>query len=67
MLVFRLAWWAMGLAGVVNVPIKATLLQVVSSDGCTLACALNAACAVLMDAGIPMHHPFGEFAIVRQQ
>jgi ribonuclease PH len=34
-------------------------LQVVSSDGCMLACALNATCAVLMDAGIPMRSPFG--------
>lgn len=38
------------------------VLQVVSSDGCSLACEINAACAVLMDAGIPLHHPFAAVA-----
>ncbi len=36
------------------------ILQVENDNGALLACALNAACAALMDAGIPMKHIFGE-------
>lgn len=36
------------------------MAQVVSNDGGVLACALNAACAVLMDAGIPLLYRFGK-------
>jgi ribonuclease PH len=42
-----------------NYVISTNCLQVVSSDGATLACAINATCAVLMDAGVPLHFPFG--------
>ena len=35
-------------------------LQVVSSDGALLSCALNAVCAALIDAGVPMKHIFGK-------
>jgi exosome complex component RRP46 len=31
------------------------VLQVVSDDGSLVACALNATCAALIDAGVPMH------------
>lgn len=34
-------------------------LQVVSDDGALLACALNAACAALVDAAVPMTSIFG--------
>lgn len=34
--------------------------QVVSDDGSVLACALNAVCAALIDAGVPMKQLFGE-------
>ncbi|CAG9465793.1 unnamed protein product [Pedinophyceae sp. YPF-701] len=33
-------------------------LQVAADDGAVLACALNAASAALVDAGVPMRHPF---------
>ncbi|KAL3566275.1 hypothetical protein D5086_031690 [Populus alba] len=33
-----------------------SLLQVVNDDGALLVCAINAACAALVDAGIPMKH-----------
>ena len=35
-------------------------MQVVSDDGSVLSCALNAVCAALIDAGIPMQQLFGE-------
>ena len=34
-------------------------LQVVDEDGAVLACAINAACAALIDAAIPMTTRFG--------
>jgi ribonuclease PH len=34
-------------------------LQVVLCDGALLPCALNATCAALVDAGIPLHCMFG--------
>lgn len=34
-------------------------LQIVSDDGSVLACALNAACVALVDAGVPMRRLFG--------
>jgi hypothetical protein len=34
--------------------------QVVSDDGALLSCALNAVCAALIDAGVPMKQLFGE-------
>ncbi len=34
-------------------------LQVMSDDGALLACALNAACAALVDAAVPMTSTFG--------
>lgn len=48
----------------IKIPQLNLLSQVVSSDGCLLACAINAACAVLMDAGIPLHHPFGKAPVL---
>jgi hypothetical protein len=36
------------------------VLQVLQDDGSLLTCALNAACAALLDAGIPMNQLFGE-------
>ena len=35
-------------------------MQVLEDHGSALACALNAACTALVDAGIAMHHLFGE-------
>ena len=34
-------------------------LQVLSEDGGLLACALNAACAALVDAAVPLNRTFG--------
>jgi exosome complex component RRP46 len=34
--------------------------QVVADDGAVLSCAMNAACAALVDAAVPMKHLFGE-------
>lgn len=34
-------------------------LQIMSDDGALLACALNAACAALVDAAVPMTSTFG--------
>ncbi|KAJ4823340.1 exosome non-catalytic core subunit rrp46 [Turnera subulata] len=36
------------------------VVQVVNDDGALLVCAINAACAALVDAGIPMKHLAGE-------
>ena len=35
-------------------------LQILSEDGAVLACALNAACAALVDAAIPLQTSFGK-------
>ena len=34
--------------------------QVVHDEGSVLACALNATCAALIDAGVLLHNMFGE-------
>ena len=38
--------------------------QVVSDDGSVLACALNAACGALVDAGVPMRRLFGSSTLL---
>ena len=35
-------------------------MQVVRDEGSVLACALNATCAALVDAGVLLHNMFGE-------
>lgn len=41
----------------------ATAVQVVQQDGSLLSCAVNAACAALVDAGVPMTTLFGKHNI----
>jgi exosome complex RNA-binding protein Rrp42 (RNase PH superfamily) len=43
------------------------LLQVLQADGSLLAVALNAVCAALADAGLPMRSMFGEQPLQQQQ
>jgi ribonuclease PH len=43
------------------------LLQVLQADGSLLAVALNAVCAALADAGLPMRSMFGEWSLQQQQ
>ena len=37
-------------------------MQVVRDEGSVLSCALNAACAALVDAGVLLHNIFGDAA-----
>lgn len=39
------------------------VVQVLQADGSLLACAVNAACAALVDAGVPLASLFGEPAV----
>jgi ribonuclease PH len=39
-------------------------MQVMEEDGAVLACAVNAACVALVNAGVPLRSTFGEDAFL---
>lgn len=53
-------WCLTALLPVSHGRVFALLLQVLQADGSLLSCALNAACAALVDAGVAMKTMFGE-------